>query len=344
MKIKFGRKFDMLYKLNANAKDYTKVNRVNLKDVGWKELDLQELLSKHIKDLISTNELMTIFNERPRQEEPDIVALDKEGDLYIFELKRWGSSRENLLQVLRYGQLFGNSSYDELNEMFNKFNKDNTSEELNEIHRKYFDLDENSRLKKADFNRKQHFLVVTNGLDQKTVEAIVYWKNNGLNIDAIVYWVFEINGEHFIEFNMYSPIEGYLEYESNAYILNTNYSNNKQHTLDMLNEHKAAAYYPGWREKIEKLQKGDTVFLYKSGYGIIAYGIATGKLEKQDCDGYRNYEYYMKLDKFKKLKMPFTASEMKITADQGFSFMHTIYSISEETRDSLIQEIKRKYL
>ena len=28
-----------------------------------------------------------------------------------------------------------------------------------------------------------------------------------------------------------------------------------QHNEDMLREHKAAAYYPGWREKIERLQK-----------------------------------------------------------------------------------------
>ncbi|MEF7664387.1 MULTISPECIES: hypothetical protein [Bacillus cereus group] len=335
----------MLYKLDKKAKDYTKVNRVTLSSFGWKELDLQELLSNHIQDLISASELMTIFNERPRQEEPDILALDRNGDLYIFELKSWGSHQENLLQVLRYGQLYGNSNYDELNEMFRKYRKNNDSEpELYEIHQQYFDLSDSSRLSKEEFNRKQHFLVVTNGLDQKAVEAIVYWKKNGLNMDAIVYWVFEINGEYFIEFNMYSPIGGFLEYESNTYILNTNYSNNEQHTEDMLREYKAAAYYPGWREKIEKLQKGDTVFLYKSGTGIIAFGIATGKLEMQDCDGHHNYEYYMKLDKFKKLKKPFTASEMKAVANQGFNFRQTMFSISEESRDLLIKEIKKSYL
>jgi uncharacterized protein YfkK (UPF0435 family) len=335
----------MLYKLDTRAKDYTKVNRVTLSSIGWKEIDLQLLLSNHIQDLISASELMTIFNERPRQEEPDILALDKNGDLYIFELKRWSSHQENLLQVLRYGQLYGNSNYDELNEMFRKYRKNNGSEtDLYEIHKQYFDLSDSSRLSKEEFNRKQHFLVVTNGLDQKTVEAIVYWKKNGLNIDAIVYWVFEIDGEYFIEFNMYSPIEGFLEYESNTYILNTNYSNNVQHTEDMLREHKASAYYPGWQEKIEKLQKGDTVFLYKSGTGIIAFGIATGKLEKQDCDGHPNYESYMKLDKFKKLKKPFSASEMKAVANQGFNFRQTMFTISEESRDLLIKEIKEKYL
>ena len=53
------------------------------------------------------------------------MALDKNGELYIFELKRWGSNQENILQVLRYGQIFGKSNYVELNNLFKKYtNKD----------------------------------------------------------------------------------------------------------------------------------------------------------------------------------------------------------------------------
>lgn len=334
----------MLYKLNDNKKDYTNVKRVSLGEIGWKEKDLQELLSKHIYDLISSNQLMTIFNERPRQEEPDILALDKDGDLYILELKRWESNQENLLQVLRYGQLYGNSNYEELNEMFKIYLKGKYPEdELYEIHRQYFHLDDSSMINKDEFNRKQHFLIVTNGLDLKTVEAIAYWKKNGLNIDAIVYWVFEINGEFFIEFNTYYPIEGLLEYESNSFILNTNFSNNEKNTEEMLLEQKAAAYYPGWREKISKLQKGDTVFLYKSGAGIVAYGKATGKLQMKNYDGIENYEYYMKLNNFKKLGKPFRPAEMKKIAKQGFNFRQTMFAISKECTELLIKEIEENY-
>ena len=184
----------MLYKLDIKGIDYKKVKRVTLNDINWKECDLQELLSKHIQDLIYANELLTIFNERPRQEEPDILALDKAGDLYIFELKRWSSGQENLLQVLRYGQLFGNSNYNELNELYQKYSKANDS--LSDVHERYFGLKNGSCLKREDFNQRQHFLIVTNGLDQRTVEAISYWKKNGLNIDGIIYWVFEIKGEY----------------------------------------------------------------------------------------------------------------------------------------------------
>ena len=84
--------------------------------------------------------------------------------------------------------------------------------------------------------------------------------------------------------------------------------------------------------------------MYKSGTGIIACGFATGKLEKQDCDGHPNYEYYMKLEKFQELKNPLSASDMKRVANQGFNFRQTMYSISEECKDFLIKEIKDKCL
>ena len=90
---------NMLYKLDQNKRDYSKAKRVTLVDIGWKELDLQRLMSSHIQDFIYSNDLLTIFNERLRQEEPDILAIDRNGDLYILELKRWSSDRENLLQV-----------------------------------------------------------------------------------------------------------------------------------------------------------------------------------------------------------------------------------------------------
>ena len=129
----------MLYKLNKDTdrENYSKVNRVTLADIGWKEKDLENLISNNIQDFISSNDLMTIFNERVRQEEPDILALDQNGDLYFFELKRWSGKQENLLQVLRYGQLFGKSNYDELNIMYQNY-QNNKDVSLAEDHFRYF--------------------------------------------------------------------------------------------------------------------------------------------------------------------------------------------------------------
>lgn len=58
----------MLYKLNKNTNrnNYSKVKRVTLSDIGWKEKDLENLISNNIQDFISSNDLMAIFTERAR--------------------------------------------------------------------------------------------------------------------------------------------------------------------------------------------------------------------------------------------------------------------------------------
>lgn len=333
----------MLYKLNKalNREKYEKVKRVTLAEIGWKEKDLENLISNNIQDFISSNDLMPIFTERVRQEEPDILALDRNGDLYIFKLKRWSGKQENLLQVLRYGQIYGKSTYEELNYLYSKY-QHNSNVNLMNDHSFYFGKSKFELMSEEDFNKKQHFLIVTNGVDQETIESIIYWKNNGLNIDAIIYWVFEIKNEYYIEFNMYSQIKDFLEYENNCYVLNTNKKSNEKYTNEMLFEQKAAAYYPGWREKIQKFQKGDTVFLYENGAGIRAYGSATGVLNKKDCDGNKDYEYYMNLDNFTILDQPLSASKMKEITGHGFNFRQTLFSISEEDSKLIIDYSKSK--
>ena len=42
----------------------------------------------------------------------------------------------------------------------------------------------------------------------------------------------------------------------------------------MLANHKAAAYFDPWKYKIERLAKGDVVYLYQSAVGIVAMGKA----------------------------------------------------------------------
>jgi len=83
------------------------------------------MIVENIDDFISSRSLMPIFKERKFQEEADIMALDTNENLYIFELKRWQAKEENLLQVLRYGQLFGNSSYEDLDNMYKSFTERN---------------------------------------------------------------------------------------------------------------------------------------------------------------------------------------------------------------------------
>ncbi|MFQ5965000.1 MAG: hypothetical protein ACE5KZ_12045 [Candidatus Scalinduaceae bacterium] len=189
----------------TNESDVEKVKEISLSSSNLEEKDLENIISKRIEELVRTDQLMVIMQERRRQEEPDIIAIDQEGALYIFELKRWEGRSENLLQALRYGQKFGRYNYDKLNWFFQSYRHGKgESLELQQAHEEFYDLD--APINKDRFNNNQHFVIVTNGLDYDTWDAIAYWKNKGINITAQIYRVFKIEDKLFIDFDPYGPI------------------------------------------------------------------------------------------------------------------------------------------
>ena len=124
----------MLLKVNTRTQTAERVVGEKLRTFGISERDLQNILFDSLDRLLYEDELLIIMQSRHWQEEPDLMAIDKVGRLYIFELKAWESRSENLLQVLRYGQRFGNYKYDDLQILFNVF--DEIKRCLRQAHRK----------------------------------------------------------------------------------------------------------------------------------------------------------------------------------------------------------------
>ena len=96
----------MLLKVDPKSRIATRVTGQRLRDFGLDERDLQDILFHSLDRLLPDVELLLIMQSRRWQEEPDLMAVDKAGQLYIFELKAWESRSENVLQVLRYGQIY----------------------------------------------------------------------------------------------------------------------------------------------------------------------------------------------------------------------------------------------
>ena len=88
--------------------------------MGLDERALQNILFKTLDRLFPDDELILLMQSRQWQEEPDLMAVDKNGYLYIFELKAWESHPSNILQVLRYAQLYGPSKYGDLDSWYPK--------------------------------------------------------------------------------------------------------------------------------------------------------------------------------------------------------------------------------
>lgn len=151
---------------------------------GLDERALQDILFESLDRLFAEDELIMLMQPRAWREEPDLMAVDRDGRLYNLEIEAWESQSGNLLQVLRYGQLFGASEYDDLNRWCERL--PGNSRTLAEAHGSRF----GAELEARDFNREQVFVVTTNGLDYRTREAIRYWRRTGLDVRPRVYRVY----------------------------------------------------------------------------------------------------------------------------------------------------------
>jgi hypothetical protein len=328
----------MLLSIDKRSHSAVKKTGSQLTAMGLDERALQEILFHTLDRLFPDDELILLMQSRRWQEEPDLMAIDKNGYLYIFELKAWESHPSNLLQVLRYAQLYGPSQYSDLDVWYKKAT--DPSQSLKGAHAAKFGMD----LAEEAFNRKQIFVVMTNGLDYKTREAIQYWRACGLDIRPWVYRIYEgQRNEILLEMSAFRVEDNpYEDIAEGYYILNTNVSNSEIDHDDMLANHKAAAYFDPWKYKIERLAKGDVVYLYQSGVGIVAMGKANGKLVKAPYQGKPenpDEEYFMNLLDFKAVDPPMVAADIKKVTGVNYRFMQTMFGLSAEAGTAIRQFI-----
>ncbi|MGH2643249.1 MAG: hypothetical protein ACRDE2_04825 [Chitinophagaceae bacterium] len=319
----------MLFILDKDKHTVSKTRKLTLANIDWREEDLQQLLYDNLDKIFPDDDLLLIMQSRKWQEEPDLMAIDSEGTLNIFELKAWESQDFNLLQALRYGQIFGQYNYDLLNQLFKKFNP-SASELLDSVNEKF-----SRSLTAEQINQKQKFIIITNGTDHRTRQSINYWESQGLQIQSWIYRLHKVGEQVLIEFDKFKTLDNPFEdLQGGYYILNTNKQGGIEDDEEMLREGKAAAYFEPWKYKIEYLRKGDTVFLYRSGVGIVAKGIATGDLKTKNYRGnpeHEEEEYYQKLKDFKVLSKPIPAAEIKRIGETDYVFMQTMFGIDENT-------------
>ncbi|MCG4453296.1 hypothetical protein LJY18_08240 [Pseudomonas sp. MMS21-TM103] len=113
------------------------------------------------------------------------------------------------------------------------------------------------------------------------------------------------------------------------YVLNTNKANCSDDHDAMLSESIAAAFEDGYKEKIDRLRKGDVVFLYESGKGIVAYGWANGLTEERDHFGVPGKTRFQRLENFKILEKPVSAKDICQRLGRNIKFAQTLTYLND---------------
>jgi len=318
----------------------------SLAAAGWEEKDLENLLAESPELLFKENKLLPVFQEVAYQEHPDIMALDSDGVLYIFELKRQDGTEDSLLQVIRYGQLFGRSTYDELEEMLRNQKKTPTLN-LEAYHKDYFDLA--AALPKSAFNNEQRFVVVTAGIDSSTLDAIEYWHEKKMPISALTYHVYKNGDEYLLEFHSFSPTpDDYAVVLSGHYFINSNVRYDANAWKHMVDNNRVSAF-GGKKNTIERLQRGDKVFLYHKGTGVIGTGqVNTGVVRTDTWNGVKDDEHYVDvqwtitLDPATESSNAVTAREINQKFKTGHTFRQTRYAVPKDISKFVEEELTKR--
>lgn len=336
----------MLYRLTKKDQKplVEDVELSSLEEAGWTEKDLEDLLAARPQDLLREEKLLIVSQEAKWQEEADILALDREGILYIFELKRGASGAENLLQVIRYGQMFGQATFDDLQQAWSKYV--GTPSNLAGDHQRYFDLDQ--PLANSAFNKNQRFVVITAGIDVATLQSVEYWRSKGLPIIPLTFHVYKNGSEFFVEFHAFSPqADDYAMLLSHCHAVNTNISHDPGAWKHMLTKNRASGFY-GTKRTIDRIQKGDRVILYHKGVGAIAYGTALSGFQVDDYDGGKGEEHYVsvkwdtKVDPVKFPGKAVAAWEINSHFKTGYTFRTTRLEIPKKIARFIAEKLKER--
>lgn len=266
----------MLYKLRQADGVSASMTPLPFGDMQ-REKHLEDLLAKHLPGLLfEDNELMPISQERARQEEADIYALNEKGDLIVFELKRGSAGEDAIYQALRYCETAAHWDFQALQKKLRVYLRQ-PEIGLLDAHRKHFGLQ--YALNESDFNRLQHLIVVGSAGSDALVRNVNYWRSRGLSVNFIPYRVYDIGGEQYFEF-FSPPYDRHANpAEAKGVIFDTNRSFDENSIWYMCENNRVAAF-GSVKGIIKSLRKRDRVFLYHAGEGIVAAGEVKGEAKE----------------------------------------------------------------
>jgi len=333
----------MLYRLGQNDGKFDKLEPVAFKDFssfGNLEKDLEELIAKSILDVLFEDaSLMPIFQERQYQAEADIYALNEKGELIIFELKRGSAGEGAVHQALRYAQDAGQWTYSTLQNKYQQYTGSST--DLHLSHQEAFNLEHS--LDAKELNNKQHLIIIGSATDDSLINAVDYWKHQGVSIDFLPYRIYELNGEKYFEFFALPYDKHKNPSDIKGVLFDTNRSWDEESIWYMMENSRVAAFGDAKRF-VDYVYPGDIVFFSHKWTGLVAAGrVKKGRIKAPDEETlYRDVEFITPVPKKGEAikAMPFG----KVSEITGKSFFWTrtikVPYLSRNEAEHLVKELK----
>ncbi len=177
-------KSNNLYRIIEENKSLMAIKEIEFSTFNFKErYDIQEWVESY--PAILGEELLIISKENSffgsTRERPDLVAIDKNGNIVVVELKRDDSGRNLEWQAIKYASYLSRFTFNDIVNMtekyFSKYKDEMSPEYIKQMFQEFIDEDNLS-----DINQKQRIILVSHRF-AKEVTSAVNWLINEYDID-----------------------------------------------------------------------------------------------------------------------------------------------------------------
>ncbi len=203
----------------------------------------------------------------------DILAIDREGNLYIVELKRDRTPRDVVAQVLDYASWITDLSTREVHEIAsNKLGKP-----LRDAYKERFETSLPEQL-----NSSHNMLIVASKFDASSERIVKYLANeHGVSINSTFFTVFEEDGQQFLTTDWLMDQQQVVERSeikkkqlwTGYYYVNVGEIQGTRSWNDMREfGFIAAGRGRAYSQKLEQLSAGNLIYAYQKGKGYVGFG------------------------------------------------------------------------
>lgn len=206
-----------MYRLNRERNLLEEITETTFYESNLKERQhIEEWLRKNPE--IMGEELLIIgheYDDFENNERMDLLAIDKEGNLVVIEVKRDNSGISVDFQALKYVSYMSRRTLKEIIEIYSKYIDDN-SLQLDPIQEimEFLNVDDESLLNDM-INNTQRIIIIGKEFDKRVLSVCAWLYENGINVKCISIKPYKYNEEIFIDTNQIIPPEKIEEYYIN---------------------------------------------------------------------------------------------------------------------------------
>lgn len=211
-----------LYRIHPESKTLQSVKEINFSDHSFQErYDIQEWLET--TPSILGEKLLIIAKEKTyfegTRERPDLVGIDKDGNIVIIELKRDDSGSDTHWQAIKYTSYWARFSVPDILSVYADYiNKHGGKDEAEEVDEEYSNqeiIDFIEQDSAENINKRQRIILVSHRFSKEVITAVDWLiENYGLDIRCVqlIPYFDEDKETYYLQSNTILPLVGIDDY------------------------------------------------------------------------------------------------------------------------------------